>query len=188
MKLKYFYKIDQHNKQPIAGSNIRRKSSPGKLWKELIPHCCLNTVVSPTNEMRYFVQLDHNGKPIDGSLIKRNGYPEMSTGIHYQELPWKGACCLATITWSFERLDLVGLGSLAILVNGIQVLSTSDFESGSFTVEKGDTVEVVSTANPFCGMSSEITGSTVDSYGTGNGSFVVTGNTDIATTVRHLDR
>lgn len=105
MKLKYFYKTD-HNKQPIPGSNIRRKSSPGKQWKEILTPCCNGVASIPTTSgPRFFVQLDHNNRPIDGSLIKRNGIPEMVREIKYLELEWRKACCIVP-----EFLLIAGFG------------------------------------------------------------------------------
>lgn len=92
MKLRYFYKVD-HNKQPIPGSNIKRKSKPGNQWKE-IDTCCNPLQVSCTCGFRFFVQLDGRGKPVDGSLIKRDGWPKMEDGINYQEVDWMSPCCL----------------------------------------------------------------------------------------------
>lgn len=94
MRLKYFYKID-HNKQPIPGSNVRRKSIPGKQWKEIVPLCCQDPseVIDPTGGWRFFVQLDGSGRPVDGTLAKKHGLPQMTDGVKYQEVDWKSVCC-----------------------------------------------------------------------------------------------
>lgn len=94
MKLRNFYKID-HTKKPIPGSNIRRKSKPqGHQWKELPNFCCSPIDPNCSCGDRYFVQIDKNGNPIDGTLIKRTnaiGAPQPVRGIKYAELNWE--CC-----------------------------------------------------------------------------------------------
>jgi hypothetical protein len=94
MKLRYFYKLDQ-KKQPILGSNIRRKSKPaGHQWKEILDPCCNPNDVDCTCGVRFFVQLDGAGKPVDHTLIKRKSFPEMDGAIRFYEIPWKSPCCL----------------------------------------------------------------------------------------------
>jgi hypothetical protein len=95
MKLKYFYKIN-HQKQPIPGSNVRRKSKPKPLsqWKEITKLCCNPPEIDCTCGPRFWVQVDGANKPVDGTLIKRDKYPLMSDGIKYQEIEWKSPCCV----------------------------------------------------------------------------------------------
>lgn len=97
MKLRHFYKINHNNKQPIPGSNIKRKSSPGRFWKEILDPCCNPTDIDCTCGPRFFVQIDGLGKPVPGSLIKRFTFPKMEQGIKYMELPWKSECCVPEV-------------------------------------------------------------------------------------------
>jgi hypothetical protein len=149
MKLKYWYKID-HNKQPIPGSNIRRKSKPGAShqWKEIVKPCCDPQDIDCTCGPRYFVQLDGLGNPVDHSLIKRFSYPRMQEGINYHELPWKSVCCpSAEITWEIIDPTLRGY-IFKIFVNNVEVLATSN-ATGSFPLpEPGDTILVEISVNP----------------------------------------
>ena len=94
MKINHYYKINPNTKQPIPGSNVKRKSSPGRFWREILDVCCdtLETITC-TCGFRYFVQLDGKNKPVPGSLIKRKDYPNMSENIKYQEINWLPACC-----------------------------------------------------------------------------------------------
>ena len=92
MKLRYFYKVN-HLKQPIPGSNLRRKSKPGKQWVEILKPCCSPQDIPCTCGPRFFIQIDGLGNPVDGTLIKKNLFPKMEDGIHYQELQWKSPCC-----------------------------------------------------------------------------------------------
>ncbi len=140
MKLRYFYKID-HNKRPILGSNVRRKSRPGNQWKEIPLPCCAGISVPCTCGPRYFVQLDGLGRPVDYSIIKRNAYPKMTDGVKYYELPWQPACCTGTISWSLDINDTTG--SLVILVNGVTVVNSSVEEiNGSFQASYGDEISI----------------------------------------------
>lgn len=95
MKLRYFYKID-HKKQPVSGSNVRRKSKPSRFWKEILLPCCATTDINCTCNARYFVQIDGLNKPVDGTLIKRFAWPKMDEGIRYVEVDWKNPCCCNT--------------------------------------------------------------------------------------------
>lgn len=142
MKLRYFYKID-HNKEPILGSNVRRKSKPaGHQWKEIIDICCtppdpISCICGP----RFFVQLDNSGKPIDQSLIKRNSYPKMTEGIKYLEIQNSVNDCCTSINWT-QLMDVGVTGTFSITVNGIlKVLSTVNGDSGTLKVKGGDTID-----------------------------------------------
>lgn len=149
MKLRYWYKIN-HNKQPIPGSNVRRKSRPGAShqWKEILDPCCNSADIDCTCGPRYFVQLDGKGKPVDGTLIKRvdqprNNLPEGTTGHKLYELPWKSVCC-NEITWNFI-VSGGTTGTMTITVNGNVIANAvTDFE-GSFRPNQGDTIEVTVT-------------------------------------------
>lgn len=97
MKMRYFYKID-NNKQPIPGSNIRRKSKPnGHQWRELFDPCCQPNSILCNCGPRFFVQLDGLNRPVDGSLIKRTAYPNMTQGVKYMEVQWMDSCCILDI-------------------------------------------------------------------------------------------
>lgn len=141
MKLRYWYKIDQ-NKQPIPGSNIRRKSRPGPSyqWKEILDPCCSPLDITCTCGPRYFIQLDGRGKPVDGSLIKRihGDRPEGTDGTKFYELQWKSPCC-DTLTWDFTRNVT---GSFRITVNGNEVVNTTMTSSGTVPANPGNTIEV----------------------------------------------
>lgn len=142
MKMRYFYKLD-HNKQPIPGSNVRRKSKPGNQWKEILLPCCSPVTVPCTCGPRFFIQLDGLGKPVDGTLIKRFVYPNMVEGIKYYELPWKSVCC-NEITWSFDTSN-GATGSLVIEVNGNEVVNSTFDQDGSFKPNFGDTITITVT-------------------------------------------
>lgn len=142
MKMRYFYKLD-HNKQPIPGSNVRRKSKPGNQWKEILEPCCTPVQVPCTCGPRFFVQLDGIGKPVDGSLIKRFVFPKMEDGIRYYELPWKSVCC-NEITWSFGILN-GATGSIVIEVNTNEVVNSTSAQTGSFKPNLGDTIDITVT-------------------------------------------
>src|SRR5688572_27311833 len=94
MKLRHFYKVN-HKKEPIPGSNLKRKSKPAPLsqWREILDPCCSPTDIECTCGPRFFVQIDGIGKPVPGSLIKRFVFPKMEQGIKYMELDWKSSCC-----------------------------------------------------------------------------------------------
>jgi hypothetical protein len=138
MKLRYYYKID-HNKMPITGSNIRRKSSPGKQWKEILDVCKFPVKPEATGGPRFFIQLDHNNKPIDGSLIKRFGLPEMVREIKYLELPKGPISCYSDITWDFTATTT---GSLVIKINGIEEVNVTATDDGAFRPKYGDLIEI----------------------------------------------
>lgn len=141
MKLKYYYKVD-HNKLPIPGSNVRRKSSPGKQWREITPICCGAAPVEATGGFRFFLALDHNNKPIDGSLIKRKGYPEMDRKIKYQEINWKSECCTTPtgdITWEFQGFTD---GDMIITVAGEEAVNVSASNTGTIAVPIGSEVTI----------------------------------------------
>ena len=92
MKLRYFYKIS-NKREPIPGSNIRRKSKPGNQWIEILNPCCTPLTIDCTCGPRFFVQLDGIGKPVDGTLIKRKQHPEPIDNIRYMEIQWESVCC-----------------------------------------------------------------------------------------------
>ena len=117
MKLRYFYKID-HNKQPIPGSNVRRKSKPGNQWKEILSPCCYPLDVDCTCGPRFFVQLDGRGKPVDGTLIKRTGLPKMEENIKYYELDWKSPCCTPAEEEFPGEFLIMGFGGDSICTGG----------------------------------------------------------------------
>lgn len=144
MKLRYFYKLDQ-KKQPILGSNIRRKSKPpGHQWKEILDPCCNSNNVDCTCGDRFFVQLDGTGKPIDYTLIKRKSFPEMDGDIRFYEIPWKSPCC-GEITWTFLALNGV-VGTFTIKKNNvIQEITAITGTSGTFKVTDGDVIEITLT-------------------------------------------
>jgi len=143
MKLRYWYKIDQ-SKQPIPGSNIRRKSRPGPnyQWKEILDPCCSPLDITCSCGPRYFIQLDGRGKPVDGSLIKRaeEGMPEGTDGTKFYELQWKSPCC-GGITYDFSLGFLAG-GTFTVSVNGVLKLSTMTAKSGKIAANKGDSIIV----------------------------------------------
>lgn len=95
MRLRYFYKIN-HKKEPVPGSNVRRKSRPKPYsqWKEITPVCCDPAAIDCTCGPRFWVQIDGVNKPVDGTLIKRDAYPLMAENIRYQEIDWKSPCCV----------------------------------------------------------------------------------------------
>lgn len=140
MKLRYFYKIN-HKKEPIPGSNIRRKSRPKPYsqWKEITLVCCDPAEIDCTCGPRFWVQIDGANKPVDGTLIKRDAYPLMAENIRYQEIDWKSTCCTGTISWSYQRFTA---GSLLVSVNGIPVVNTTMTGTGNINANRGDTIEV----------------------------------------------
>jgi hypothetical protein len=161
MKLRYFYKID-HKKQPIPGSNVRRKSRPGAShqWKEILDPCCEPATVPCTCGPRFFIQLDNKGKPVDGSLMKRFSLPEGTSGMKFYEVAWKSPCC-NFITWSFEISETTG--SFVIEVNGVEVVNDiigGVNSTGTFKLNPGDTVEVTltNTGSGILSNSLQITG------------------------------
>ena len=93
MKLRFFYKV-QKDGTPVLGSNIRRQRKPimGK-WEEIKKLCCDPLDILCNCEHRYFIQLDSKGEPVDGTLIMRDRFPDMSDDIHYMEIQWN-LCCL----------------------------------------------------------------------------------------------
>src|SRR5688572_32763900 len=146
MKLRYFYKID-HKREPIPGSNVRRKSKPKPLsqWKEILDPCCSPVDVDCTCGPRFFVQLDGLKKPVDHSLIKRFVFPRMDDGIKYYELPWKSDCC-SEVFWTFvDSADSDG-SSLVISETGVdRVTATLNGSSGSFSPKPGSLIEITLT-------------------------------------------
>ncbi len=148
MKMRYWYKVDQ-KKQPIPGSNIRRKSRPGAShqWKEILDPCCSPLDVSCTCGPRYFIQLDGRDKPVDHTLIKRikGDRPEGTDGTKFYELEWKSPCC-ALISWNFVIVD--STGSLVITVNGNEVVNDiigNINSNGTFKPNLGDVIEITLT-------------------------------------------
>lgn len=134
MKLRYFYKIN-HKKEPIPGSNIRRKSRPKPYsqWKEITPVCCNPDDIDCTCGPRFWVQIDGTNKPVDGTLIKRDAYPLMAENIRYQEVQAPNCCAL--ITWQFHGLSN-GSGNMKIYDNGVLIVDDNvipgDEHSGQF--------------------------------------------------------
>jgi len=146
MKLRYWYKVDQ-NKQPIPGSNVRRKSRPGPShqWKEILDPCCNPLDVECTCGSRYFVQLDGRGKPVDGSLIKRidGEKPEGTDGNKLYEIYWKSPCCIYTIDWSFVTNDSPGF--LRIYSDGKLIKEVVSDSSGQLKVMQGVNITAIVT-------------------------------------------
>lgn len=149
MKLRYWYKID-HKKQPIPGSNVRRKSRPGAShqWKEILDPCCNPNNIDCTCGPRYFIQLDGKGKPVDGTLIKRvfqpkNNFPEGTDGNRLYEINWKSVCC-NEINWNFI-VSSGTTGTMTITVNGNTIVNSVMDSEGSFKPNQGDTIEVTVT-------------------------------------------
>lgn len=149
MKLKYWYKID-HNKQPIPGSNIRRKSRPGAShqWKEILDPCCYPEEISCTCGPRYFIQLDGRGKPVDGTLIKRvdqprNNFPESTDGYKLYEIRWKSPCCVINLNYSFVTNDSPGFLRIYVDANLVKELITDG--SGQLKISQDAVVTVVVT-------------------------------------------
>ncbi len=142
MKLRYFYKIN-HKREPIPGSNVRRKSKPGKQWLEILNPCCFPTDIDCTCDFRYFVQLDGVGKAVDGSLIKRKNYPEGLDSIRYMEVDWKSACCYyENVTVNFPNLSVNALKVTFVGLNG----------QGTYTTGfRGATLEAYIVNLPFKG-------------------------------------
>lgn len=140
MKFRHFYKIN-HKKQPIPGSNVKRKSKPGNQWVEILDPCCsLTNEVDCTCGPRFFVQLDRLGKPVPGSLIRRTSWPRMDEAIKYQEIDWEDPCCnYIDITVTFPNFTQNGL---RVIFTGLQGQGTYD------TGIKGLTAEVVTLRLP----------------------------------------
>lgn len=163
MKLRYFYKLD-HKKQPIPGSNVRRKSIPGpkSQWKEILLPCCETTEVDCTCGPRYFVQLDGGNRPVDGTLIKRiNGdKPTQTDGLRLQEIQWKPGCC-GILNYSFVSA-LPAVGTFQIVINGVTKVDlehTSTLtESGSVNFRIGDNIQVVFGSNDLYTQLLSVTG------------------------------
>jgi hypothetical protein len=144
MKLRYWYKTD-HNKHPIPGSNIRRKSRPGAShqWKELIPVCCNSQSIDCTCGPQYFVQVDRSGNPVDYSLIKRieGGMPDGTDGMKFMEVQWKSPCC-SSITYNFTNNTT---GNFVVTVNGQIVVSKTVSNTGIVLANEGDTIVITLT-------------------------------------------
>lgn len=145
MKLRYWYKID-HKKQPVPGSNVRRKSRPGAShqWKEILDPCCNPLGLDCTCGPRYFIQLDGRGKPVDGTLIKRvnqpkNNFPEGTDGNRLYEIDWKSVCCTPLI-WNF--INTGATGSIVIEVNGTEVINSTITDTGSIIPSEGDEITI----------------------------------------------
>lgn len=162
MKLKYFYKID-HKKEPVPGSNIRKKSKPGNQWLEIIPICCEPDSLTCTCGWRYFVQLGANKKPVDGTLIKRKSWPKMDEGIKYQEI--QAPDCCAMINWTYEADNGTAFGTMEMYDNGTLIIfrELTDVESftGSFRPSKSDSeIRIVLRGTVGCNLDNvlEITG------------------------------
>jgi hypothetical protein len=166
MKLRYWYKTD-HNKQPIPGSNLRRKSRPGAShqWREILDPCCNPEDISCTCGPRYFIQLDGRGKPVDGTLIKRqdqprNNYPEGTVGNKLYEIRWKSPCCVVTLDYSFVTNDSPGF--LRIYQDGNLIKEIVGDESGQLKVSQDAVITIIvtnnNTSNNFVDLS--ITGAT----------------------------
>lgn len=143
MKLRYFYRID-HKKNPILGSNVRRKSKPsGNQWKEIIPICCDE---SPVNVLcscgfRYFVQLDGKNKPVDYTIIKRMNKPDSDTGMKFMELP-SNICCIVQTEFVLAS-DTPSAGQhLQVEVNDVVLFNKLTASQGVFAVKPGDTIKV----------------------------------------------
>lgn len=147
MRLRHFYKVN-HKKEPIPGSNIKRKSKPSPLsqWKEILDLCCEPSEIDCTCGPRYFVKLDTNGKPVPGSLIKRYVYPKMETGMKYQEINWRSVCCPSGIPFNYAINFLFDTedASATILLNGdpVDTVSGGVPKTGTFFVQPGDTVHI----------------------------------------------
>jgi hypothetical protein len=145
MKLKFFYRIDNNKKEPILGSNVRRKSKPGRNWVEIIPICCNPPSLECSCGWRYFIQLDGLNKPVDGSLIKRKSWPKMQEGINYQEIQAPNCCAL--INWSISGIQSGSTGYLKIFDNGNLVVDQnvipSDVFTGSFRPSKSNSEIIV---------------------------------------------
>ena len=148
MKLRYFYRIN-HKKEPIPGSNIRRKSKPGNQWREITPICCNPDAIDCTCGPRYWVQVDGTNKPVDGTLIKRDKYPLMAENIRYQEVDWKSVCCgpASKLLWTFETFD--SQGNLTIKENGVEkvniYLDAGLSDNGYFIPAAGSLIEITLT-------------------------------------------
>lgn len=146
MKLRYFYRIDPNKKQPVPGSNVRRKSKPGRFWKEILLPCCSTTDISCTCDARFFVQIDGLNRPVDGSLIKRFSWPKMEEGIRYVEIDWKSPCCPVTpafkITWNLS-INLSTSPSLIIKENGVERVNTAIDSSGEFIPAPDALIEII---------------------------------------------
>jgi hypothetical protein len=141
MKLRYFYKLN-HKKEPIPGSNVRRKSIPGpkSQWKEIFLPCCTDTTVECTCGPRYFVQVDGSNRPVDGSLIKRSSLPGKTEGLRLHEIQWKSVCCTVI---EYGLVVTTTTGFLKIFVNGVEKVNQITTGTGSISVDIGDEVQVV---------------------------------------------
>lgn len=155
MKLRYFYRIDPNKKQPVPGSNVRRKSKPGRFWKEILLPCCATTNINCTCGPRFWVQIDGVNKPVDGTLIKRDAYPLMAENIRYQEIDWKSPCCPVTpafkITWNLS-INLSLSPSLIIKENGVERVNTAIDSSGEFIPAPDALIEIIAD-NSTCTLS-----------------------------------
>lgn len=141
MKLRYFYKID-HNRQPIAGSNVRRKSKPGKQWREIQDPCCSPSDIACSCGPRFFVQLDGLGKPVDGTLIKRKQHPEPIDNIRYMEIASSESECCVPITWSYTNQTQ---GRLLIKANNKVVVDSLITTTGKYIPNVGDKIHITLT-------------------------------------------
>ena len=157
MKLKYFFKFD-HKKEPIPGSNVKRKSKPGNQWTEIIPVCCESDSIECTCGWRYFVQIDRTNKPVDGTLIRRKSWPKMSENIKYQEV--QAPDCCALIGWQFVAANDGSIGNVTITVDGVtfvdQDLVAGDDFFGSFRPKKSGSVIRIIVTNTGAGTPSSI--------------------------------
>lgn len=199
MKLRYFYKIN-HKKEPIPGSNIRRKSRPKPYsqCKEITPVCCDPAAIDCTCGPRFWVQIDGANKPVDGTLIKRDAYPLMAENIRYQEINWKSPCCPVTpafkITWNLS-INFSISPSLIIKENGVERVNTAIDSSGEFIPAPDALIEIIAD-NSTCTVTRindlTITGGIahVDSGGVINYNFLftVTEDVQINSTMDCLDR
>lgn len=144
MKMRYFYKID-HNREPILGSNVRRKSKPaGHQWKEILDPCCVSVdPIACICGPRFFIQLDGLGKPVDQSLIKRNAWPRMTEGVRYAEIQNSvNECCNVTFNYGFF-LNNGATGSMTIKINGIiKKITTINGQGGVLKIKGGDLIEL----------------------------------------------
>lgn len=177
MKLRYWYKID-HKKQPIPGSNIRRKSRPGAShqWKEILDPCCSPVDVICTCGPRYFVQLDGKGKPVDGTLIKRedqpkNNLPEGTDGNKLYEIRWKSPCCVFNLDYSFVTNDSPGF--LRIYSDGILVKEITSDGTGQLTLPQDSVITAVITNTSLTNNFADLTISGATTF-TGHGTPTVT--------------
>lgn len=157
MKLKYFYKID-HKKEPILGSNIRRKSKPGNQWVEIIPICCTPDSTECSCGWRYFIQVDSRNNPVDGSLIKRKSWPKMAENINYQEI--QAPDCCALLNYQFSLANDGSVGNITIYVDNVvyvdRDLVAGDSVVGNFRPSKSNSIIRVVVTNTGAGDPSTV--------------------------------